>query len=320
MKPIIRFAIPILAAVLFASAPLVRAEFPEKPIHFISSNPAGGDPLMRVLGVELEKKWKQQVLVENRPGANMQIALEYVAKSEPDGYTLLGNGGTSIYLSHLFNKDMRVLPSRDLALVSMYAISTALIVTNAETARNLQEFIAAAKANPDKLNYGSFGRTATKLQFEWLKSLTGTRIREVPYKGLNEMLPALLRNELQLATMPGGMAKPHIDAGKLRPLFIMSDTRVPDFPDVPTFAEAGFPSFQALLWNCVLAPAKTPREILQKINRDIGEVVATPEFTQALMRAGAKPFFLPSAEIPGYVQKSVALWTKVAQDNNIVPE
>src|SRR5262249_30647155 len=153
-----------------------------------------------------------------------------------------------------------------------------------ETAKNYAELVALARRNPDKLAYGSLGRTAMMLYIDRFNQLTGVKIREIPYKGVNEIATALMRNEIQLASLPGPFVRGAIDAGRIRPILVASSSRLSDFPDVPTASEVGLADYLPFTWNCIMSPSKVPVEIRRKIHATMRDVVSSVEFREALYR------------------------------------
>jgi tripartite-type tricarboxylate transporter receptor subunit TctC len=266
-------------------------DFPSRPVRFIVPYAAGGsgDLLARLLGNKLSGVWGQQVVVDNRAGGGGQIGTEAAARSEPDGYTLyLATDGPLTIAASLYKR----VPydwKRDFAPVSMLAMGYQVLIVRASLpARDLQEFLALARQKPGELNYASIGiGTAPHLGAELFKSVAKVDITHVPYRGSSaQAITALLAGDVAMFLVGTSTAVPHIKSGALRGLAVTSRKRVAGLPDVPTFAEAGLPGVDVSLWFAVLVPSGTPAAIVKKLNADIAQVVADPEFKQALAVRG----------------------------------
>lgn len=279
----------ITAAFVFAFAPLAWGQaWPVKPIRLIVNFPPGGttDQMARALAPRLGEALGQPIVIDNRGGAAGNIGLEVVARSAADGYTLLASSGSPIIVGpHLYKLGFDV--GRDLAPVApMARILTLLVVRPGLPVRSVAELIAYARANPGKLNYGSVGMGST-LHIHAERMLRAAKIRatHVPYKGVAQMVTALLSDEVDFA-FDSGLTIPHIQAGKLRLLAAAGAARSPLFPDTPTFAETGIEAADTLFG--VYAPAGTPREIVTRLNREIGRIMQTAETRAALATFAAE--------------------------------
>ena len=288
-------ALTLLAAVTaLALAPFEHAaaqDYPSRPVRFIVPYAAGGsgDLLARLLGSKLAAIWGQQVVVDNRAGGGGLIGTEAAARSEPDGYTLyLATDGPLTIAASLYKR----VPydwKRDLAPVSMLAMGyQVLIVKPSLPARSVQELVALARQKPGELNYASIGiGSAPHLGAELFKSVAKVDITHVPYRGSSaQAITALLAGDVAMFLVGTSTAVPHIQSGALRGLAVTSRNRVEGLPDVPTFSEAGLPGVDVSIWFAVLVPAGTPPAIIKKLNADIVQVVADPEFKQALALRG----------------------------------
>jgi tripartite-type tricarboxylate transporter receptor subunit TctC len=274
MKPLAALA---LGAALTCNA--FAQQYPTKPVRMIVPVSAGGlkDVLIRGIGQELSKMWGQPVIVENRLGAAHIIATEYVAKSAPDGYTILATDTPWTANPFLYKK----LPYdgvKDLVpVVNLAQVTEILLASPQLPATNLKELIAYAKANPGKVNYGSFGKgSITHVDAEAFASAVGIQLTHIPYKGIADVLPALMSGEIDIALSGVPPALPLIKQGRIRALGYGASQRSPLLPDVPTFKEAGVP-FEAWSWSGLLVPAGTPRTVIDKLAADIGKVLAMPE-------------------------------------------
>jgi tripartite-type tricarboxylate transporter receptor subunit TctC len=279
----------MIALASLASAP--AQEFPSKPVRFIVPYAAGGsgDLLARLLGNKLSSVWGQQVVVDNRAGAGGLIGTEAAARSEPDGHTLyLGTDGP-LTVAATLHKRVPYDWKRDFAPVSMMAMGyQVLIVKPSLPARNVAELVALARQRPGELNYASIGiGSAPHLGAELFKSVAKVDIAHVPYRGSSaQAITALIAGDVSMFLVGTSTAVPHIQSGALRGLAVTAGHRVDGLPDVPTFAEAGFPGVDVSLWFAVLVPGGTPAAIIKKLNADIARVVADPEFKQALAVRG----------------------------------
>jgi tripartite-type tricarboxylate transporter receptor subunit TctC len=292
--------IPLCALVLLVTlptstlAPLASAyaqDFPSRPVRFVVPYAAGGsgDMLARLLGNKLASIWGQQVVVDNRAGAGGLIGTEFAARSDPDGYTLYLATDGPLTVAATLNKRVPYDWKRDLAPVSMLAMGyQVLIVRPSLPARNLREFIALARQRPGTLNYASIGiGTAPHLGAELFKSVAKVDIAHVPYRGSSaQAITALIAGDVEMFLVGTSTAIPHIQSGALRALAVTAPSRVDGLPDVPTFAEAGLPGVDVSIWFAVLVPGGTPPAIVKKLNADIVQAVADPEFQQALAVRG----------------------------------
>jgi tripartite-type tricarboxylate transporter receptor subunit TctC len=308
-----------MVAVLLACIALgAQAEnYPSKPIKLIVPFPAAGttDFLARILGQELTKAWGQQVIVDNRPGAGGNIGSDLVAKSAPDGYTLvMGAVGTHAINASLYKK-MPYDTVKDFAPITLIAmVPNILVVHPAVPAKSVKELIEYAKANPGKLNFASSGNgTSVHLSGELFKTMAGVSMTHVPYKGSAQALPDLLGGQVQLMfdNMPSML--PHVKAGKLRALAVTSSKRSPAMPDLPTIAEAGVAGYEASSWFGVLAPAGTPSAIVTKLNGEIVRILGLPEIKERLSSQGAEPVGNSPEQFAAYITAEMTKWGNVVK-------
>ena len=275
----------VSVAFLFACTTLVQAQgYPSKPIRIVVPYPAGGgiDLISRAIGNQLSQRWGQPVVIENKPGAGTIVAAEGVAKSAPDGYTLLVTTDSTISINpHLYAK-LPYDPVKDFAPVMQLVLLNQLLLANAGVpANNLAELIAYAKANPAKLNYASYGSgSQPHLAMEMLKSQAGIDIVHVPYKGIPQAVPAAIAGEVQLTFSGAASSIAHIKGGRLKALAIGGKTRLSLLPEVPTFTESGFPDVPSNAWFGLFAPAGTPREVVMKLHAEVTKMLKEPEFNQ----------------------------------------
>ena len=315
----------IAASVLLAWTLAAPAQtWPDRPIKLVVTFPAGGgaDFVGRALAPKLTEALGQPVVVDNRGGANGAIGNEAVAKSAPDGYTLLlGAAGALTIAPHLYAKQA-VDTFRDFIPVSLVGSSPFVLAVNPSVpAKTVAELTALAKANPGKLNCGSSGTGgAPHLACELYKSVTGAQIVHVPYKGLAPAITDLLGGNVQVLFADIGLIAPHVKAGTLRALAVTGTQRTPALPDVPTMIEAGVPGYTAGTWYGVLAPAGTPPAIVKRLNTDIAKALASPDLRaqfadQAVVAAGGTP-----EEFAALIRADYDKWGKVIKDANIKAE
>ena len=280
----------VLIGAALVLAPLASAcaqAFPDKTVTIVNPFTAGSvsDLLARVLAEKLSVKWKQTVLVDNKPGIAGTI---YAAKAAPDGYTLISTSNGHTILSAL-NKDLPFDPIKGFSGITQIAsVPVVMIVTNELPPKTLKELIALAKEKPGTLNFTSAGLASSNyIAGELFKQTTGVDIVHVPFRGTPEQLTSIMRGDSQLSLAFLGNAVPFITSGKVRALAIASPKRNPALPDVPTFAEAGMPQYQYDSWFGIMAPAGTPAPILKKIHDDIAEIIKLPDVQARWQTIGA---------------------------------
>lgn len=286
MKRIVRFTARMLIAVSLAAAGhAASAEtgaYPGKPVKIIVPYSPGGpiDTLARTMGAKLGEIWGQQVIVENKPGANEIIASSYVSKSSPDGYTLMLSSDAALSLNQFLYKKLTYDPVKDLAPITRVALSNmAFVIPAAMPVSSLKEFVAYARANPSKVTYGTSGVGGpTHLPMAWFAKEQKLEIAHVPYKGLSPVLQDMLGNNVQATLGAVSVVKPFVENGKLKVLAVSGDKRATSLPGVPTFAEAGYPGFEAVFRFDLSAPAGIDAGLKNKIYSDVKRVVSDPKF------------------------------------------
>jgi tripartite-type tricarboxylate transporter receptor subunit TctC len=311
----------VLITALAAAAPAMAAEaYPARPVRMIIPAGAGGvtDILGRVIAQKLSDSLGQQVIVDNRPGASGTLGSHIVAKSAPDGHTLL-----MVFPSHSVNPSLyRDIPYdtvKAFAPITMVsAVSPVLIVSNASPARSMADLIKLAKAKPGELNHGSVGSGSMgSLGAELLRSLSGIQFTQVAYKGSPQALTALISGEIDFYLIGSvGTAAAQIKAGRVRALGVGARQRVPALPDVPPIAET-VPGYEARGWNGILAPAGTPKAMIAKLNAEIVKILRSPDFGQILAREGATPVGNTPAEFDAVIREDVAKWAKIIRESGI---
>jgi tripartite-type tricarboxylate transporter receptor subunit TctC len=317
MKTVFRMAGALLA-VFMPLAGACAQDFPTRPVRFIVPYAAGGsgDIIVRLLGPKLANIWGHQLVVDNKPGAGAVIGTEFAARQEPDGYTLyLGTDGPLTVAASL-NKNLSYHWKRDFLPVTMIAVSyQVLLVNNADPARNLPEFIANAKRQPGKLNYGSIGPgSAPHLAAEIVKAAAGIDLVHVPYRGSSaQAMTAMLQGEI--AMMMNGVASslPHIQSGALRGLAVTGPQREASLPDVPTFAEAGLKGVDVVLWFAAMVPARTPPAIVKKLHADLAQATSDPDFKKALASRGLEVKTTSPEELSAFLERDDAKFRDLLQ-------
>ena len=323
--------IPAVLAVTLALSPAPAgaqgadpaANYPHRPVRLITGSPGStSDIAARFTAQKLSERWRQQVVVDNRPGAGGVIGAEIVARAAADGYTLmLGQIGTHASPQFLF-KNLSYDPVRDFAPIALVSNSgIALAVHAAVPANNLQDFIAYAKAKSGGVNYGSAGGgTSSQLSGELFNQMTGARLVHVPYKGAGFALTALVGGETQAAFLSTTTISAQAKAGRIKALAVLSNKRFAAAPEIPSVAEAGYPGIEASVWFGLFAPAKTPPAIIARINRDTVASLQLAEAKALLLAQGAETTATTPAEFGAFVRTEVAKWGKVIKEAGIKSE
>ena len=318
MKSKSRFSRAVLAAVLVAAAGCAGAQgYPSQPIKLIVPFTAGGttDILARTIGQKLGESLRQPVIVDNRPGAGGNIGADLVAKAKPDGYTLvMGTIGTQSINASLYSK-MPYDSAKDFAPITLVAIVPNVLVVNPTVpAKSVAELIALAKSKPGALNFASSSTGGSPhLSGEMFKQMAGVDIAHVPYKGSAPAITDLLGGQVQLMFDNLPSALPQVKAGKLRALAVTSARRSPAAPDLPTIAEAGVPGYEVDSWFGILAPAGTPREIVNKLNAEIVKILQMPDVKERLSEQGAVPVGDTPEHFAEHIRKETVKWAKVVK-------
>jgi len=319
-----RLAIPLALALCAIQTPGFAQTFPSRPVTLVVPFPPGGgtDTGGRVIAEQLGRRWGQPVIVENKGGAAGQIGADFVAKSRPDGYTLLlGNIGTQAINPLLYSK----LPydaDKAFAPVSLVAeLPLAMMVNPAVPAKTAADFVALARSRPGQMSYSSSGAGgAPHLAAEMFKDQTGAFIVHVPYRGGGPAIADLLAGHVQLSFMTVLEASGHIKAGKLRALAVTGDKRVPAFPDVPTLAESVAPGFNAISWIGLLAPAGTPPELVEKIAADLRAVLADESVKARFVGLGGVPRATSPQEFARLIDDDKRRYAQIIRSRKITIE
>jgi tripartite-type tricarboxylate transporter receptor subunit TctC len=313
------FALAACALSLLLNAGAM-AGYPERIVKIVVPFAPGGgtDSVARTLAQEMAKDLGQSVIIENKPGAGTIIGTQAVAASEPDGYALLMETFANAVNPSL-NSKLPYDPHKDFAPVALVARSFNIVVVNAKSPyRSIADLIAAAKAEPDKLSYGTYGTgTSAHLAGELFKSLAKVNLTTVPYKGAAPAITDLLGGQIQVMFTTVASAAPLIEGGQLRALAVTSAERSPAFPDVPTVAEAGVPGYSAESWYGLFAPAKTPPAIIDRLNKAAAAAVKSEAFNRLGVNEGLVMVASPPGELDRYVRGEEERWRKVIQDAGI---
>jgi tripartite-type tricarboxylate transporter receptor subunit TctC len=297
--------------------------WPSKPISLVVPFPPGGttDVLARALGEKLSQSLGQPVIVENKPGAGATLGADYVAKSKPDGYTLLVGAVHHTIASSVYKK----LPydfQKDLAPITTIALVPNVLVVNAGTpVKTVADLVKLAKAEPGKLSYGSNGNgTAQHLIGTQFQNLTGTEINHIPYKGSGPLASDLIGGQITMSFDTITPVLPHIKAGKLRPLAVTTVRRSAALPDVPTLEEAGLKGFDIGTWFGVLAPAATPKDIVARLNTEMVKVIQSPEFRKRMDEIGAEPIGNSADQMAQQIKAETEKFAKLVKDAKVTIE
>lgn len=313
----IRIGKTLLSIVLCAfSASLWAQAYPARSVKIIVPYGAGGpaDIYARFIGAKLSDTMGQSFVVEDRPGGGAVVGTDAVAKSAPDGYTLLMMSNTHAVNETLIQKKPYDL-MRDLAPITGVNYSDLLMVVHASVpANNLKEFIALAKAGPGKLNYASSGPgTPYHLAGELFKYMAGVNIVHVPYKGSDGARTGILGGQVQMMLDAITTMAPNVRAGKLKAMGTTGKARSSVLPDVPTLSEAGVPGYEAGIWLGLMAPAGTPRPILERLNAEVNKVINAPEVKEAWNKQGAKPMGMSIGEFDKFMRAEIVKWSSVVK-------
>lgn len=316
MKRSLALASAFVAAAAVCCPPVLAQNYPTRPVRFIVG--PGPDVLARLVGQKLTESWGQQVVVDQRPGAGGIIAADTVAKSAPDGYTLLLTTGAYTVNAALYSKLPYSL-ERDLAPVALLASISFLVVVNPTVpAKSMKELVQLARSKPGQLNCAHSGPgTTAHLGCEMLKSSARIDIVPVSYKGT---VPAVIdviagQSQFMFAVMQGGL--PHVQAGKLRALAVTGEKRAPALPEVPTITEAGFGGADFITWNGVHVRAGTPRSIIAKLNGDFNRALKLPDIQEKMAGLGLDPAPGTTESFGTFVKEDIARWTKVIREANV---
>lgn len=319
MKKLLSIVCAAAGLSLFAGSALAQT-YPTKPIKIIVPFGPGGftDVVARILGVKLGESLGQSVVIENKPGAGSMIGTDQVAKSAPDGHTLLIVSSTHV-ISPWIYKSVPYDPLKSFAPVSKLVDSPYVLLTNPKVpAKNVQEFIALAKANPDKIHYASSGNgSAQHLIGGMFASMTKTQLKHVPYRSSNLATTDVVAGvvESSFAGVPNALSQ--VPNGRLNALAVTSAKRIPQLPNVPTMQEAGVPGYDATIWLALLAPAGTPAPIVNKLNAEVAKIMNTAETNKAMFEAGVEVSLSTPEALTQLMTSEMSKWGKVVKEAGI---
>ncbi len=309
-----RLKLLLLALGLAVAPPALSQPFPAKPVRIVVPFPPGGgaDALARLMAPKLTGIWKEQVAVENRPGASGHIGADFVAQAPADGTTLLMSSTAS-----LTERNVAQFAPVTLVSASPYVVTASLKTP----AASIRELIALSRANPGKLSYASSGSgAASHLSAELFKSMARVDLLHVPYKGTGQAVTDLLAGQVDLLFAPSQTVIQHVRAGKLKALATTGARRTETLPDLPTVAESGLPGYEALGWFGLLAPAATPRPIVERLSADANRVLADPDVRPRMIALGADPRGNKPEEFARFIRDDQAKWAKLMREAGIKPE
>ncbi len=308
-------------AALGLAAPTAAQGFPNRPVKIIVNSPAGGgnDFIARTIAQKMEASMKQPVLVDNKPGAGGIIASDFVAKSAPDGYTVLFNGPLIVQTAALYAK-LPYDPLKDFTPLTDVIRTPLWLAVNTEkiAARNVQEFVDHAKANPGKVSYGSVGSGSSHHLYGFrLADATGVELLHVPYKGGAPAMVALVSGEVSAAFADYVSLRPHVASGKVRLLAVTGTQRPALTPDVPTLTELGFKGFEAYGWGALFVPAKTPADAVQRLHAEVTAALKAPDVVAKFSEVGFELGGTPQPQFAAQVQTDYVRWTTLIKQAGV---
>ena len=327
MHRVLPFAVAavVTVAAILSVAPIdgFAQAYPSKPIRLILPFPPGGptDIVGRLTGQKIGEQVGQQVIADSRPGASGNIGLELASKAPPDGYTIVLSSPVISLSPHMYTK-LNYDPLKDLAPIALVgALRNVLVVHPSVPAKNLKELVQLARKSPGKLNYGSGGvGTTTHLAPELLKSLEKLDIVHVPYKGSGLALIGLAGGQVDLEILAIPAALPQIQAGRVKALAVLAPQRSAQLPQVPTSKESGYENFEISVWYGILAPAGTPREIVNRLNGEINKAIVSPDMKEKLVQNGIEPLGGTPEQFGSYIRSESVRFGKVIRDAGIKAE
>jgi len=295
--------------------------YPSKPIRLVVPFAPGGSSSLvaRFMAAEMEKGLGKQIVIENKPGGGGNIAMQEVARAEPDGYTLIIGHVGSLAMNPFMYERLPYDVERDFAAISLLAIVPAIFVVHADVpAKDLREFVALAKSKPGEINYGSAGNgSAGHLAMEYLKQVTGMDLQHVPYKGTGPNVTDLVAGRTQASSAGTPPLLPHVKAGKLRVIAVGTSKRLHSIPEVPTVAEQGYPGFETSQWYGLNAPAKTPEPIIRRLAEEAAKAAKSPLVLERFKPDDAEAVGSTPQEYAAFIRKEQERWSKVVRAAHI---
>ena len=300
-------------------------QFPSRPVKIVVPTTPGGatDALSRSIGARLSEIWGQPVVVENKPGATQIIGGEYVAKSPPDGYTLIVSDAATFIMNPILHKNLPYDGLRAFTPITLLVRFPWVIAVHPSVpATTFQEFVAYARAHPGAISYGSFGTGSSgHISVDYLKNLLGIDLVHVPYKGAGPAVTDLLSGQIQMMMVTPLLVEPHARAGKLRLIAAVTPTRIPRLPELPTVAESGVPGYEAGTWFALAGPAGMPREVTHAIYADVSKVLQEPAFKERYIeRQWFEVVANPPEEFAAFLQKDYERWEKLIRLSGVKVE
>jgi len=315
-----------LAAALLAiqAAPAAAQEYPAKPIRIIVASAAGGasDILSRLVAERMQQIYGQPVIVEAKPGANGNIAAEYVAGAPPDGYTLMMGTIGAMAINASMYRNVRYDPLKDFVPVArLVSFSNLLVVKSALPVKDVKELIALAKARPNTLHFGSPGAGGSPhMAMVQFAQMANIELVHVPYKGAAPALTDLMGGQIDLSFSDPLLTQPHLQGGRIRALAVSGSKRLASLPDVPTVAEAGVPGYEVSGWLGIVAPARTPAPVVAKLNKTLNEIMAMPDMQARMKEQGAEVITATPQEFGSFIAAEFSRWKKVIAAGNLVAD
>lgn len=311
--------VALLGPVAAQQTQQTQQTYPSKPVRMVVPYAPGGSTsaIAQLVARQLSEALGHQVIVDHRAGGNTLIASDLVAKSAPDGYTLMMTSNAHVVIPQLITTPFDAI--KDFATVAtVSSTELVLMLSPSVHANTLQEFLALAKAKPEQINYASAGSSsATHLAGELLASMTGIKIQHVPYKGSGPAIADLLGGQVQASFQTPIVAIPHIKSGKLKALAVSGDARLSALPQVPTFTEAGLPGFNGSTWFGVVVPAGTPKPIIDRLSLELKKILATADFKEKLISLGMDPYFTTPEQFDALMKSDMARFGKIIKASNI---
>ena len=310
-----------LTAAALASVAAEAQGYPNHPIRMVVPFSPGGttDTPGRIIAQRLSEALGQPIIVENKPGAGSTIGTDFVAKAKPDGYTLLLTSTTHVLSPHLY-KNLPYDPLKDFEPITLVASGPYVLVVNPSLpVKSVRELIALAKAQPGKIDYATSGNGSSQhLVGALFASMAGIQLNHVPYRGSGPATADLIGGQVKVGFPGTPIALPHIKSGRLRALAVTTKTRSPELPDVPTIAESGVPGYEATIWLGLLAPAGTPREIIDRLNSEVSKVLRNPEVQKSVLATGVEATSMTPEEFGRFLHSEYEMWGKVVREAHAV--
>lgn len=311
----------LLASGLLFAGLACAAGYPERPVTLVAPYPAGGaaDVLARILGKKLEEQLGQPVVVENKPGAGTAIGAAAVANAKPDGYTLLISSNSTFTLNPAVQPKLSYDPAKGFDAIGMVgSVALAVLVHPSVTATNVSQLVAAAKANPDKFVYGSFGNgTSSNFAGAMFNNATGLKMTHIPYKGSAPLMTDLIGGQIPVSFDTVVAAAPQLKSGKIKVLAVASAKRSSVMPDVPTVAEAGYPGFDMTAWLALVAPRGLPADVKARLEKALATLMASPDTQEKMKTAGFEPAYSAVPDWSGMVTADIARMKAIAERSQI---